>query len=335
MGSLVAEAIAGLEPDARVDWRPIETHSVLGFGAGAASAVRLRRELATAARAVTRTRPDLVVLVGYAGFNLPLGMHCRSIGVPTLFLSPPQVWAWGMARAALLRRSADAVCCLFAFEERLLRARGVNAFYFGYPLLDHVAGCLAAESVPDAVRRPYVAFFPGSRPAERRFHTPLHSVVFERIRASLPGLTGVIVLPEEETAGGGLAVARGARYAVMRDAACAVLASGTVTLEAAIAGTPMIVTYHLSRFSRAVAGSVVRSRHFALPNILAGKLIVPEFLDPEVEGLAPELARLVEDAPGAERMRRDLAAVRSRLGPPGAMARVAQLAVGLARRGPS
>ncbi|MFO7650610.1 MAG: hypothetical protein R6X13_04625, partial [bacterium] len=258
LGRLLGQAIERAEPGASTDWVSVGSRPVMGFAEGLLAAPALGRTLHDAVRQVRLHRPDLVVLVAYSGFNLPFGQHCRKLGVPTLYVSPPQAWAWGRARTAVLRRAADAVVCLFSFEERLLRSAGVNAVYLGYSLLDSVVERLATEPAHEAARSRYLAFLPGSRPAERAFHVPLFERTFARLRQADPDLVGLISLPQGEAAGAGLVAVHEHRYALMRDAACAVLSSATVTLEAAVAGVPMAVSYHLSCASRAIARLLVR-----------------------------------------------------------------------------
>ncbi len=331
LGGLLAQAISRARPSVRIDWLEPSRAGILGFFEGARAAASLPKALAGAARSLRQTRPGLVVLVAYPGFNLPLGVHCRRLGIPVLYLAPPQAWAWGRARAHWLRRATDVAVCLFDFEVDVLKRAGVEAVYLGYPLLDHVAERLSDEAshLPDGTC--CVAFFPGSRSAERRWHVPLFAQVLARLRRSYPGLRGLVSLPRGAVAIGGLEAVYDSRYALLRDASCAVLASGTVTLEAAIAGTPMVVSYHLSAVSRVAARLMVRTPHFALPNIIARRRVVPELLEPTPQGLTVEVLGLLGDAARAARMRSDLEKVCDRLGPRGGIERAAELALALAR----
>jgi lipid-A-disaccharide synthase len=306
---------------------------VFGFGAGLRVGLRLGRAVESALAEIENARPDVVVLVAFSGFHLALGRRTRARGIPVLFLSPPQVWAWGGWRARQLRSAADKVVCLFGFEQPLLQLRGIDAVYCGYPLLDSVHPNLSDPQVRLMLglgREPYVAFLPGSRETERGHHVPLFKQVFELVRSGMPGLRGVMV---GETAGlsAGMAGTTSERYSVIARAACVLAVSGTVTAEAAILGTPMVVCYHLSRFSTLAARLLVRTWHFALPNILVRERIVPEFLNPTAPQLAAELLSLIRDQTRQEKMREGLARVRESLGPTGALPRIAREVVGLAR----
>lgn len=335
---------------------------VFGFAEGLRAGLRMRGVLARAEESVVRLAPDAVVLVSFSGLHLPLGRRLRDRGVPVLYLGPPQVWAWGGWRKRRLRKTADEVVCLFRFEEGVLRPAGVNAVYLGYPLLDCVVSKLSREQTLEMLgfgpNEHYVAFLPGSRPAEVSYHAPLFIDVFNLLRQTVPDVRGVIVRSEEGTSqelearsqqpGGRIQEAAGAgreatgdallvvsrdRYDVMRHADCACAVSGTVTAELAILGVPMVVCYHLPWPSRVLARALVRIPYFALPNILAGTRLVPEKLDPGPEELARMLGLLLRSPEERRRQLEGLARVAAELGPPGAMARICRLARGLAAAG--
>ena len=316
-----------------------ELGPVFGFGAGLRAGPRLGGLLGRAEASVIKLKPDAAVLVSFSGLHLPLGRRLQRHGIPVLYLGPPQVWAWGGWRKRRLRRAADRVVCLFRFEEELLRRAGVNAAYFGYPLLDSVTPGLGRAQVLEKLGfgpdEHYVVFLPGSRPSETGYHVPLFRAVFEHLRRQARGVRGVMVVLEEgrrqeaEVAESGMVVVSRDRYDVMRHADCACAVSGTVTAELAIMGVPMAVCYHLPRLSRVLARVLVRTPHFALPNILAGTLLVPEVLESEPEGLARMLGPLLRDSTERRQQVKGLAGVASSLGPPGAMARICRLATGM------
>lgn len=293
---------------------------VLGFVEGLTRTLRLRAELEAATAEAVRFRPDVAVLFAYSGFNLPFGRRLRRLGVPVLLVGPPQVWAWGGWRMRRLRRAADEVICLFRFEESLLRGAGVNASYHGWPLFDVVRATAGREQTLSRLgfdpRERYVLMLPGSRPAEREYHLSLFRTVGEMLTAGGRGLRVVVEAGQER------------RYDLMRHAECALAVSGTVTAELALLGTPSVVTYHLPGLSRLVARLVVRSRWFALPNIVVGERVVEELLSPTAGELAAAVFRLLDDSGARAR----LALVRRALGPGGGMRRSAEAALRLSTR---
>jgi len=330
-----------------------ELGPVFGFAEGLRSGRTLQGVLSRAEESVVRLAPDVVVLVSFSGLHLPLGRRLGRRGLPVLFLGPPQVWAWGGWRKRRLRQAADKVVCLFRFEEEVLRRAGVDATYFGYPLLDSVVSRLSRDQVLSKLglgsHERYVVFLPGSRPAEIAYHMPLFEATQECLRKQEPGVRGVVVLKSEVQSpesrvvleDAGLVVVRGecrggkaedgTRYEVMRHAECACAVSGTVTAELALLGVPTVVCYHLPALSRVLARLVVRIRFFALPNILAGQRVVPEVLEAGPERLAGLLAPLLGDS---EERRQQVVAfgqVAEKLGPPGAMACICRLATGMGR----
>ncbi len=335
-----------------------EPGPVFGFAEGLRSGLRSQDLIGRAGEAVEKLKPDVVVLVSFSGLHLPLGRRLRRRGLPVLYLGPPQVWAWGGWRKRRLRQAADKVVCLFRFEEEPLRRAGVDASYFGYPLLDSVK---PESSRAETLRRlglgpgdRYVVFLPGSRPAETAYHVPLFEATHERLRELVPGIRGVMVVrdadasqrPEarsqepdlqgQESVGGRpsavgvLSVSHG-RYEVMRHAECACAVSGTVTAELALLGVPMAVCYHLPALSRTLARLLVHTSYFALPNVLAGIRVVPEELEPGPGKLAALLAPLICDAEERSNQAAALRRVAAELGPAGGMERVCQTAVEMGR----
>jgi lipid-A-disaccharide synthase len=316
-----------------------ELGPVFGFAEGLRSGPALGDVLGRAEDAVARLKPDVVMLVSFSGLHLPLGRRLRARGLPVLYLGPPQVWAWGGWRKRRLRRAADKVVCLFKFEEELLRRAGVASAYFGYPLFDSVKSKLGREEVLNRLglgpNDRYVVFLPGSRPAEMKYHVPLFKATCERVLKLVPDIRAVMVTASPESLVHvptsivrGLPVVSNDRYEVMRHAECACAVSGTVTAELALLGVPMVVCYHLPALSRMLARLFVRTRYFALPNILAGGGVVPEELEPGPDRLAELLEPLTRDSEERKQQVVALRRVAGELGPPGAMARICRLAAG-------
>jgi len=312
---------------------------VFGFAEGIKAGPRLRGVLDQAVASVAGLAPDSAVLASFSGLHVPLGRRLRRRGVPVLYLGPPQVWAWGGWRKRRLRKAADKVVCLFRFEEEALCRAGIDAVYFGYPLLDGVVSRLSREQTLEKLglgpSEHYVVFLPGSRPAETAHHQPLFVEVLAKLRRTVGDIQGVMVTPEQagrrKDVGGGMKAEDGEngmmtasrdRYEVMRHADCACAVSGTVTAELALLGVPMVVCYHLPWLSRVLARVLVRTPHFALPNILAGTRLVPEVLESEPQALAQMLTPLIRDSAERRSQLDGLARVAEALGPPGAMARI-------------
>jgi lipid-A-disaccharide synthase len=350
LSDLFSSGLAALDPACEVVrlQESVGLEPVFGFTEGVRAWPRLGGALRRAEDSVIRLGPDAAVLISYSGLHLPLGRRLKRRGVPVLYLGPPQVWAWGGWRRRRLAGAADKMVCLFRFEEALLRRAGVDAVYCGYPLLDAVTPKLSRAQMLEKLgfrsEERYVVFLPGSRPAEVAYHWSLFVDVLARLRCLVGNVRGVMVAVERgasqdpgigrrraEDTDGSMGVVSQDRYDVMRHADCACAVSGTVTAELALLGVPMVVCYHLPWLSRALARSLVRVPYFALPNILSGRRLVPESIEPNCGTLASSLAPLTRDTEERRRQVDGLARVAIELGPPGGMARVCVTAHELAR----
>ena len=301
--------------------------------------IRLRRKVFAALEA---EGVDLVIPIDYPGFNLRLARHAKASGIPVLYYIAPQVWAWHKSRVRDLGRDADEVAVVLPFEEDFLRRGGVNARFVGHPLLDRAEPELprdvwAREQGLDP-DRPILALFPGSRAQEVGRHLDLFSAAADLVVRRRPDAQPVIGVP----GGIGRGVYAGARWplvdsagGLLQYATAAIAKSGTTTLEAGLALTPLVVVYRMNAASYALAKRVVKVPHIALANLIAEDRVAPEFVQDAAtpEALADAVLPLLDA--GSEERKRMIAGfsrVRERLGGPGASRRVAELAAELLAR---
>ena len=301
---------------------------------------RLRRLFRELLAVVAAEEVGTVLLIDYPGFNMRLARALKAFSRPPRVHQYvcPQVWAWKAGRIPQLGRTLDTLYCLFEFEPALFRGHPVEALWVGNLLGDLVAPevdrrTFFTEAGLDP-GRPLVALLPGSRAGEiHRLLDPMLDLV--RAWQGDPAHAGVQwVLPtapsldaEELRRRVGplpVRVLQGRGYAARAHAEAALVCSGTATLETALLGTPFAVVYRLNPLTYLAARRVVKLPHFALANVVAGRGVVPELVQGEVNPrrLAQELERLLDPAT-ATRMRADLSEIRARLGPPGAADRVA------------
>lgn len=277
----------------------------------------------------------LVLLVDYPGFNMKVARAAHDAGVPVLYYITPQVWAWGARRIAELARTVTRAAVILPFEEDLLRREGVRATFVGHPLLDRAQSLPSREEArrllglpPDA---PVLALFPGSRAQEIARHLEPFIATARLLEARLPRLRVVVSAAPGVTIPAARCpypLVRDAPFTVWRAADAALSKSGTSTLEAALAGCPLVVAYRTSAWTYALARRLVTIPRIGLVNVVAGEEVAPELVQ---GGLRPDsavraLEPLLTDTPERRRMVVALAGVRARLGEAGAAARVAAIA---------
>jgi len=289
-------------------------------------------------------RPDLVILVDYSGFNLRLAPTAKELGIPVMYYISPQVWAWRQKRVYKIREVVDQMVVVFPFEVELYEKAGVPVRYVGHPLVDEVHSDLEREGAllefglePS---RPCVGLFPGSRRNELQRLLPTLLDAAERLHAARPEVQ--FLLPQASTldraeidtllAGRSLpvTVVEERFYDVTRACDAIATASGTATLEVALMGVPLVVVYRISGLSYRIMRRLIKLKHIAMCNIVAGEEVAKELLQDEAtaERISAELLRLLEPAVHAETVSK-LAKVRETLGEPGGAARAAAVAAGM------
>jgi lipid-A-disaccharide synthase len=280
---------------------------------------------------IARERPDAVVLVDYPDFNLRLARRCRKMGIRVIYYISPQVWAWRRRRVEQVKRYVDRMLVIFPFEEDFYRQHNVPVTYVGHPLIDEIRG--APASLPAGQRATLrLALMPGSRRHEIQALLPpmLEAVsILEREREvdafviQAPTIASAQLLAIMQRDGVYVRIVPHDRGEALSEADVALSSSGTATLESAIVGTPVVVMYRLSAATHWLARRLVKLPNFSLVNIIAGKQVVPELLQHDVNGarIASEVRALLAQR---DRVRSELAVVRKKLGEPGASRRAAE-----------
>ena len=281
----------------------------------------------------------LLVLLDYPGFNLKLAAAAHAARVPVLYYITPQVWAWGAGRIATMRRTITKAAPILPFEEAMLRDAGIDATFVGHPLLDYAAqipdrATARARLGIDAGAR-VLALFPGSRVGEVARHLDDFVATARLMEERYPGLRVLVsVAPGMtiDTARCPYPQVHEASYDVLRAADAALCKSGTTTLEAAVAGCPLVICYRTNALTWIIGRPLLRTKFIGLVNIVAGREVTHEYLQDSMTptALAAALGPLLDPgSPERQAMLADLAEVHARLGTPGAAERVAAMASAL------
>jgi lipid-A-disaccharide synthase len=300
------------------------------------------RKLVADARA---NRPDVFVAVDFPDFNFRLAHALRRLGVPVVYYISPQLWAWRPGRMKTMKRIADRVLVIFPFEEEIYRQAGVPVEWVGHPLLDR-------DRVPQTQRDrrvqigarpdiPLIALLPGSRANEVREILPPLIDAAERIRAHLGAVQFVLAraphlddaLFDRARQLDDISIVEGQTDQILAAADVALLASGTVTVQAALHECPMVVVYRLSPLTYRLGKPFVRVDTYAMANLVAGRRVVPELIQDALtpEAVAREAIDILTNGARASRMRAELREVRQRLGDPGASRRAAAAVMNVVR----
>jgi lipid-A-disaccharide synthase len=295
----------------------------------------------------TASRPDVFVAVDFPDFNFRLAHAMRRLNVPVVYYISPQLWAWRPGRMKTMRRIADRVLVIFPFEEEIYRKAGVPVEWVGHPLFDVSPTPQPRNAFLTTLRldptRPTIALLPGSRINEVRSILPGLLGAARIIHARLPPAQFVVAraphLPGElfdGVSGGDLpiAIVDQATDDVLASADVALVASGTVTVQAAIRECPMVVVYRLSPLTYRLGRPFVHVDTFAMANLVAGRQVVPELVQDDFtpEAVADQAISLLQDPSRAAAMRAELRTVKSKLGERGASGRAADAILAVARR---
>lgn len=276
--------------------------TALGIGEVVARAGPIAAAHARILHAARIRKPRAALLVNYTEFNLRLAPRLHAAGVRVLWYGAPQIWAWRPGRAVALRRAVDHLAVVLPFEEELWRAQGVDAEYVGHPALeitalDRPAARAALGLTPYA---PAVAILPGSRPHEVRAHLDVMLDAYERVRRDRASLDARVLLAgslDARTREAALLSAQTMRVPVFEvdpnlgagpilpafDAA--LCASGTASLEAALARAVPIVVYKAGLLTELAARAFVRTKRFGLPNVLLGRDAFCELVQRDVNSV--------------------------------------------------
>ena len=295
------------------------------------------------AREAARRGTALAVLVDSPGTHLGVARRLKKSKIPVGYFIGPQVWAWRAGRVRVVKRLVQRMVVIFPFEEQIYRDAGVPVNFVGHPLVDTVRATtsraeFAAQNGLDA-SRPIVTILPGSRPNEIAQN-------YARVIAACERIAQTGNLQFVHAAAHGLSAEFFARYAqpsmpikrvenetynALAAADCAIVASGTATVEAALLGTPMVVVYRVAPVTASILRHMIRTPFIAMVNLIAGRLVAPELIQDDFtpESVEREVRRILDSPDAREQAKAGLAEVRAKLGPGGAIERAADIFAGM------
>ena len=286
-------------------------------------------------------RPDLLILIDFPDFNLHLAGIAKKLGIPVLYYISPQIWAWRQGRVKRIGKLVDHMAVILPFEEQFYKQHNVTVTFVGHPLLDANLPPTEPRPITTDKDRFIIGLVPGSRENEISRHLPVMLNAADILKERLKHVTFIISQANSIERKQIDAIVAGNRQwknveivsdgveTVFERCDAIIAASGTVTLQAAIHGTPMVVIYKVSPLSYWLGRALIRVSNISLVNLVAGKQIVPELVQNEAnpKNIATALEQIVNDPESLVDLQKQLFSLREGLGGRGASDRVAQIAL--------
>ena len=336
----------------------IRDSAVMGFADVITVLPMFLRKQAYLKRRIREERPDALLLVDFAEFNMPLAKFAQRQGVPVVYYIPPKAWAWRASRAQKLAKWANVVAAIFPFEAEFYRNAGANTEFVGHPLVDFAQTSLSPQAAREhlnlcGTEGPVIGLMPGSRRSEIQHIFPVMLEAAANIAKVYPNAQWVLPLApgipreliakyqQEQNLSGtevpAIKTVEDATYTAMRASTLLLVTSGTATLEAACIGTPMIILFRTTSLNWHIVKALTPLERSGLPNLIAGRDIVPELLQTELTPTAlMELSLdFLQNPQKREAQRESLQAVYAQLGTTGAAKRTAELILECSNGSPS
>ena len=287
--------------------------------------------------------PDLLILVDFPDFNLHVASTAKKNKIPILYYISPQIWAWRRGRVKKIGKLVDHMAVILPFEEEFYKEKNIPVTFVGHPLMENSLPSKDALSEKWLGNMPVVGLLPGSRHGEIARHLPIMleaaRILFQKVK---PIKFVISLAPDVEekyikdmvkkfSGTGTFEIVSGDVRKIFEKSKIVIAASGTVTLEAAISGTPMVIIYKVSPVSYFLGKNLIRVQHIGLVNLIAGKEIVPELIQEAASpaGIANTVFKMLNDPSTLKTLSLELLSIRNKLGGPGASNRVADIAFGL------
>ncbi len=323
------------------------TLSVVGITEVIAKLPNLQRGMRRAKQALKDLKPDLLILIDFPDFNLNVAAAAKKAKIPVLYYISPQIWAWRTGRVKKIGARVDHVAVILPFEEKFYKDHHIPVTFVGHPLLDAPLLPLKPAGSPGEQREFTIGLLPGSRDREVSSLLPVMLAAASMLAARGRQVRFLVSRAREVAESffqdildrhgvkAGLDVYTGPVDHIFKESDLVVAASGTVTLEAAIAGVPMIIIYKVSPLSYLLGRILIQVKHIGLVNLINEEPFITELVQGEASpgNVADAVEDLISDPAGLKRMRTRLYDIRKKLGGPGASGRVADIALSLIESG--
>jgi lipid-A-disaccharide synthase len=303
----------------------------------------LLRGLWTAKRMLKRLRPKLLIVIDFPDFNLHVASTAKKLGIPVLYYISPQIWAWRQSRIRKIKKRVDHMVVILPFEETFYRKYDVPVTFVGHPLLDEKPLFETDGRKKERLPQGVIGLLPGSRTKEVTRHLPVMLAAALNLQRRMPGLRFAVscaptvdksILDRNIQSYPQLSeieVVCGHVSDVFQKSRLVVAVSGTVTLEAAISGTPAVIVYKVSPLSYWVGRMLIHVPYIGLVNLIADREIVPELIqkDASPQKIADIVLDMLQNPDKLENMTSELSRARAKLGEAGASHRAAEIALKL------
>ena len=287
-----------------------------------------------------RERPGVVILIDYCGFNFHLARAAKKLGIPVVYYVCPQIWAHGPWRAKKMKKLVDKVIVIYPFEKSFYDKAGVPSVYAGHPLFDEICKIGVNEDMVSRLKKPeagrIISFLPGSRKQEIVRLLPMFLRSASLIKQAIPSVRFIIscndahhldlITALAKEAGVPYQIVVGNAHEIIKASDLCMASAGTVTLQIAYFGKPMIIAYKISLFACFIVKPFLTTPYIGLVNRLAGRMIVPERLMYRDDAcwLAKQAIQLTSDEQKRNDCVRELSAIMEQIAKPGASARAAE-----------
>lgn len=314
--------------------------AVVGITEALAKAPRVLSAMSRLKRLLAGLRPDLLILIDFPDFNLHLAKSAKKLGIPVLYYISPQIWAWRSGRVRKIKNRVDHMAVILPFEKQFYERHQVPVTFVGHPLMDALYEHIPVRSATlPKNSQPVVCLVPGSRDREVNRLLPLMLEAARCLSLRMPQVRFVISCASsidevliktllKQHVLENATISKAPVCELFLESSFAVVASGTVTLEAAICGTPMTVVYAVSPLSYWMGRALINVAHIGLVNLIAEARIVPELIQKAAtpQAVCDEIHNVLSDPERYAALCRQLLDVRQRLGQPGASDKVADIA---------